>query len=77
MLSLHCVHDGAKCQRRRRPDLQGRILIALGQDYQRQGKNKMALQAYEQAAMRCAGLAVDEFIDRDDLFFLRAVGTEA
>ncbi len=40
----------------KRPDLQGWILIALGEDYQKQGKNKKALQTYERAASRCSNL---------------------
>ncbi len=41
----------------KRVDLQGWILIAIGEDYQRQDKKKQAMQAYEQAAGRCANLA--------------------
>ena len=40
----------------KRPDLQGWILIALGEDYQKQGKNKNAIKAYEQAAARSGNL---------------------
>ncbi|MDY7011865.1 MAG: hypothetical protein SVV80_14125 [Planctomycetota bacterium] len=40
----------------KRPDLQGWILIALGEDYQQQGNKKKALRTYEQAAVRCANL---------------------
>lgn len=41
---------------RKRQDLRGWLLIALGDDYQRQGQKKKALRAYEQAAVRCADL---------------------
>jgi len=42
---------------RKRPDLAGQILIALGDDYKAQDKQKEALAAYEQAAMQAADLA--------------------
>jgi len=42
---------------RLRPDLQGRILIAAGDDYKANDQPDKALKAYEQAAVRCADLA--------------------
>ena len=42
---------------RSRPDLQGRILIAAGDDYKASDQPDKALAAYEQAAVRCADLA--------------------
>ncbi len=58
----------------KRPDLQGWILIALGEDYQKQDKKKQALQAYEQAAGRCADLAeiVLEASGRAESMFIEA-----
>ena len=41
----------------RRPDLQGRILIAVGDDFLNQGNKPKALAAFEQAATKCAKLA--------------------
>jgi len=41
----------------KRPDLQGRILIALGQDYETQGQKSKALKAYETAATQCVSVA--------------------
>jgi len=40
-----------------RPDLSGRILMTLGDDYQRQEKRANALKAYESAALRCVDIA--------------------
>ena len=40
-----------------RPDLQGKIMIALGDEYKQQTKPELALAAYEQAALRCIDLA--------------------
>ncbi|MCD6377574.1 MAG: hypothetical protein J7L99_01845, partial [Planctomycetes bacterium] len=42
---------------KRRPDLQGRILIAIGEDFERAGDKPAALRCYEQAAMRCINIA--------------------
>jgi tetratricopeptide (TPR) repeat protein len=44
--------DGGK-----RPDLYGRVLIAVGDDYRGQGRKDAALQAYRQAATKCAQVA--------------------
>jgi len=41
----------------RRPDLQGRVLIAVGDDYRDQGKKNSAMKAYDMAARRCSNLA--------------------
>ena len=40
-----------------RPDLYGRILIAIGDDYAKEGLADKALRAYEQAAARCVQVA--------------------
>jgi tetratricopeptide (TPR) repeat protein len=42
----------------RRPDLQGRILLAVGDEFHQQKKNDKALAAYQQAANQCVDLAV-------------------
>jgi len=42
---------------KRRPDLQGRILIAIGEDFEQAGDKPAALRCYEQAAMRCINIA--------------------
>jgi tetratricopeptide (TPR) repeat protein len=41
----------------RRPDLRGRLYLAVGDDYLRQGEPAEALRAYELAATRCVDLA--------------------
>ena len=41
----------------RRPDLQGRILISAGDDYQDEGKLAKAFKFYEQASVKCIGVA--------------------
>jgi hypothetical protein len=42
---------------KKRPDLQGRILIALGRDYLRQGRKDEAVAKFEEAAKQCVDLA--------------------
>ena len=42
----------------KRPDLQGRILLAVGDEFRQQKKNDKALAAYQQAASQCVDLAV-------------------
>jgi len=51
------IYDRAIGLYKKRPDLQGRILIALGDDYRRQGKLDDALARYRRAARHCVGLA--------------------
>ena len=41
----------------KRPDLYGRVLIAMGDDYREQGKKELALQTYQQATVKCVHVA--------------------
>jgi tetratricopeptide (TPR) repeat protein len=41
----------------KRPDLHGRILIAMADDYREQGKKELALQTYQQATVKCVHVA--------------------